>query len=96
MVGHLRNIDEGFVPELYDPEILTTRYSVGAFDAIKRTRELVQVEGSLTLSPHNRTDDGRVIIAPTPLPAGPIAVTLASSSRKQTLLRTQQACYLLT
>lgn len=41
----LRNIDEGFVPELYDPEILTTRYSVGAFDAIKRTRELVQVEG---------------------------------------------------
>lgn len=41
----LRNIDEGFVPELYDPEVLTTRYSVGAFDAIKRTRELVQVEG---------------------------------------------------
>ncbi|AHC26697.1 MULTISPECIES: cysteine synthase [Mycobacteriaceae] len=41
----LRNIDEGFVPELYDPEILTTRYSVGAFDAVKRTRELVQVEG---------------------------------------------------
>ncbi len=26
----LRNIDEGFVPELYDPEILTTRFSVGA------------------------------------------------------------------
>jgi [CysO sulfur-carrier protein]-thiocarboxylate-dependent cysteine synthase len=41
----LRNIDEGFVPELYDPDILTTRYSVGAFDAVKRTRELVQVEG---------------------------------------------------
>lgn len=41
----LRNIDEGFVPELYDPEILTTRYSVGAFDAVKRTRELVEVEG---------------------------------------------------
>ncbi len=41
----LRNIDEGFVPELYDPEILTTRFSVGAFDAIKRTRELVEVEG---------------------------------------------------
>lgn len=41
----LRNIDEGFVPELYDPEVLTTRFSVGAFDAIKRTRELVEVEG---------------------------------------------------
>ncbi|MGK2882314.1 MAG: PLP-dependent cysteine synthase family protein [Mycobacterium sp.] len=41
----LRNIDEGFVPELYDPEVLTTRYSVGSFDAVKRTRELVQVEG---------------------------------------------------
>jgi cysteine synthase B len=41
----LRNIDEGFVPELYDPDVLTTRYSVGSFDAVKRTRELVQVEG---------------------------------------------------
>ena len=41
----LRNIDEGFVPELYDPEVLTTRFSVGSFDAVKRTRELVQIEG---------------------------------------------------
>ncbi len=41
----LRNIDEGFIPELYDPDVLTTRYSVGSFDALKRTRELVQVEG---------------------------------------------------
>src|SRR6201984_1542728 len=41
----LRNIDEGFVPELYDPDVLTTRYSVGSYDAIRRTRELVQVEG---------------------------------------------------
>ncbi|ADT98449.1 MULTISPECIES: cysteine synthase [Mycolicibacterium] len=41
----LRNIDEGFIPELYDPEILTTRFAVGAYDAIRRTRELVQVEG---------------------------------------------------
>jgi len=41
----LRNIDEGFVPELYDPDVLSTRYSVGSFDAVKRTRELVQVEG---------------------------------------------------
>lgn len=41
----LRNIDEGFIPELYDPEVLTTRYSVGAFDAVRRTRELIQLEG---------------------------------------------------
>jgi len=41
----LRNIDEGFIPELYDPDVLTTRYSVGSYEAIKRTRELVQVEG---------------------------------------------------
>src|SRR5882757_1351737 len=40
-----RNIDEGFIPELYDPDVLTARYSVGSFDAVKRTRELVQVEG---------------------------------------------------
>lgn len=41
----LRNIDEGFVPELYDPAVLTTRFSVGSFDALRRTRELVQREG---------------------------------------------------
>jgi cysteine synthase B len=41
----LRNIDEGFVPELYDPDVLTTRYSVGARHAVRRTRELVDSEG---------------------------------------------------
>jgi [CysO sulfur-carrier protein]-thiocarboxylate-dependent cysteine synthase len=41
----LRNIDEGFVPELYDPDVLTTRYSVGSLDAVRRTRELVESEG---------------------------------------------------
>jgi cysteine synthase B len=30
---------------LYDPDVLTTRFSVGSYDAVKRTRELVQVEG---------------------------------------------------
>src|ERR671919_962934 len=40
----LRNIDEGFIPELYDAGVLTTRFSVGSFDAIKRTRELIQAE----------------------------------------------------
>ncbi|SBS71147.1 O-phosphoserine sulfhydrylase [uncultured Mycobacterium sp.] len=41
----LRNIDEGFIPELYDPEVLTTRFSVGSIDALRRTRELIQSEG---------------------------------------------------
>lgn len=41
----LRNIDEGFIPELYDPAVLTTRYSVGSADAVRRTRELIDVEG---------------------------------------------------
>ena len=41
----LRNIDEGFIPELYDPDVLTTRFAVGSYDAVRRTRELVQVEG---------------------------------------------------
>jgi cysteine synthase len=41
----LRNIDEGFVPELYDPTVLTTRYSVGPRDAVRRVRELLDQEG---------------------------------------------------
>jgi [CysO sulfur-carrier protein]-thiocarboxylate-dependent cysteine synthase len=45
LVYGLRNVDEGFVPELYDPAVLTSRYSVGARDAVRRTRELVQAEG---------------------------------------------------
>jgi cysteine synthase B len=45
LVYGLRNLDEGFVPELYDPEILTTRFSVGPRDAVRRTRELLQQEG---------------------------------------------------
>jgi cysteine synthase B len=45
LVYGLRNLDEGFVPELYDPEVLTGRYSVGSLDALRRTRELVEKEG---------------------------------------------------
>jgi cysteine synthase B len=45
LVYGLRNIDEGFVPELYDPDVLTTRFSVGAKDAIRRLRELLEAEG---------------------------------------------------
>ncbi len=45
LVYGLRNMDEGFVPELYDPTVLTTRYSVGPKEALRRTRELVEREG---------------------------------------------------
>lgn len=45
LVYGLRNLDEGFVPELYDASVLTTRYSVGPRDAVRRTRELLAEEG---------------------------------------------------
>ncbi|MFC7218492.1 PLP-dependent cysteine synthase family protein [Streptomyces polyrhachis] len=45
LVYGLRNLDEGFVPELYDASVLTTRFSVGSQDAVARTRELLQQEG---------------------------------------------------
>jgi len=45
LVYGLRNIDEGFVPELYDESVLTTRFSVGPRDALLRTRQLIEVEG---------------------------------------------------
>jgi len=45
LVYGLRNLDEGFVPELYDPDVLTTRFSVGPRDAVRRTRELLEQEG---------------------------------------------------
>ena len=41
----LRNIDEGFVPELYDERYVTSRFSVGARDAVRRVRELLEREG---------------------------------------------------
>jgi len=45
LVYGLRNIDEGFVPELYDESVLTSRFSVGSADALRRTRELLDAEG---------------------------------------------------
>jgi cysteine synthase B len=45
LVYGLRNLDEGFVPELYDASVLTTRFSVGPYDAVKRMRELMDEEG---------------------------------------------------
>jgi cysteine synthase B len=45
LVYGLRNIDEGFIPELFDPSVLTRRFSVGAHDSVKRVRQLLDEEG---------------------------------------------------
>jgi cysteine synthase B len=45
LVYGLRNIDEGFVPELYDDSVLTSRFSVTSYDALRRTRDLIEREG---------------------------------------------------
>jgi cysteine synthase B len=45
LVYGLRNLDEGFVPELYDSSVLSTRFSVGSADAVRGTRDLLQQEG---------------------------------------------------
>ncbi|GHC94321.1 cysteine synthase [Nocardiopsis terrae] len=45
LVYGLRNLDEGFVPELYDEAVLTTRFSVPSDAALKRTRQLLDKEG---------------------------------------------------
>jgi cysteine synthase B len=45
LVYGLRNLDEGFIPELYDETVLTTRFSVGPRDAVKRMRQLLHEEG---------------------------------------------------
>lgn len=45
LVYGLRNLDEGFVPELYDESVLTGRFSVGSYDALRRTRQLLETEG---------------------------------------------------
>jgi len=45
LVYGLRNLDEGFVPELYDESVLTTRFSVGPGEALRCTRDLVEQEG---------------------------------------------------
>jgi len=45
LVYGLRNIDEGFVPELYDDSVLTSRFSVTSYDALRRNRDLIEHEG---------------------------------------------------
>ena len=41
----LRNVDEGFIPELYDESLIDSRFSVGERDAVRRMRELIESEG---------------------------------------------------
>ena len=45
LVYGLRNMDEGFVPELYDETLIDSRFSVGPRDAVRRVRELIDHEG---------------------------------------------------
>ncbi|MDF1705432.1 MAG: cysteine synthase [Aeromicrobium sp.] len=45
LVYGLRNLDEGFVPELYDESLIDARFSVGPRDAVRRVRELIDSEG---------------------------------------------------
>jgi cysteine synthase len=45
LVYGLRNLDEGFVPPIFDPSLLDRRIKVNSADALRRTRELVSVEG---------------------------------------------------
>lgn len=45
LVYGLRNLDEGFVPELYDAALIDSRFSVGPRDAVRRMRELLEREG---------------------------------------------------
>ncbi|MDQ3422792.1 MAG: cysteine synthase [Actinomycetota bacterium] len=45
LVYGLRNLDEGFVPELYDASLIDARFSVGPRDAVRRVRELLELEG---------------------------------------------------
>ncbi len=45
LVYGLRNLDEGFVPELYDAAYVDARFSVGPRDAVRRVRELLETEG---------------------------------------------------
>ncbi|WP_328996296.1 cysteine synthase family protein [Kribbella sp. NBC_01245] len=45
LVYGLRNLDEGFVPELYESSLIDARFSVGPRDAVRRVRELLENEG---------------------------------------------------
>ena len=54
LVYGLRNLDEGFVPELYDATLIDARFSVGPRDAVRRVRELLEHRGHLRRHLHRR------------------------------------------
>jgi cysteine synthase len=45
LVYGLRNLDEGFVPPIFEEGVLDRRIKVGSHDALTRTRELAATEG---------------------------------------------------
>ena len=45
LVYGLRNLDEGFIPEIIDMTVITRRIKAGTEDALRRTRQLVEQEG---------------------------------------------------
>jgi len=45
LVYGLRNLDEGFVPPIFDPDLLDRRVKVNSHDALARTRQLAATEG---------------------------------------------------
>jgi cysteine synthase B len=45
LVYGLRNLDEGFVPPIFDEAVLDRRIKVGSHDALARTRQLAAEEG---------------------------------------------------
>ena len=46
-VQGLRSLDDGFVPEIFDPSLLDDRYVVANRDAVETARELLEREGVL-------------------------------------------------
>ena len=46
-VQGLRSLDDGFVPEIFDPTLLDDRYVVANRDAVETARELLEREGVL-------------------------------------------------
>jgi len=46
-VQGLRSLDDGFVPEIFDPTLLDDRYVVANRDAVETSRELLEREGVL-------------------------------------------------
>jgi cysteine synthase len=73
LVYGLRNLDEGFIPEIIDLDVLNRRIKVGTRDALARTRQLVEQEGifagpssgaalHVALRVAEKMDDGAIVV----------------------------------